>query len=212
MGWCAWTECWMWKAALSCAPPSMPGCCPAKTTTAPRASGAPTPWSSSADQRPAGQPTARDPGPTWSSGPAWTRCWERSAPPPGNGRGAGRSRPRPSAGWPAMPRSPASPLGASWKPKSAMRRGRSPRPLGGRWRTGTGRVAGRCDRPPRWTDCHHLQHWIRGGPSTLPNLVLLCRRHHRMVHEGGWGLRPGEHGRWRLVPPVKLIAAHARSA
>src|SRR5229473_4434155 len=73
-------------------------------------------------------------------------------------------------------------------------------------------VAGRCDRPPQWTDCHHLQHWTQGGPTILPNLVLLCRRHHRMVHEGGWGLRRGEHGRWGLVPPVKLVAAHARSA
>jgi hypothetical protein len=73
-------------------------------------------------------------------------------------------------------------------------------------------VAGRCDRPPQWTDCHHLQHWTQGGPTTLPNLVLLCRRHHRMVHEGGWGLRRGEQGHWGLVPPVKLVAAHARSA
>jgi hypothetical protein len=73
-------------------------------------------------------------------------------------------------------------------------------------------VAGSCDRPPQWTDCHHLEHWTQGGPTILPNLVLLCRRHHRMVHEGGWGLRRGEHGRWGLVPPVKLVAAHARSA
>src|SRR6266849_4813103 len=73
-------------------------------------------------------------------------------------------------------------------------------------------VAGRCDRPPQWADCHHLKHWTQGGPTILPNLVLLCRRHHRMVHEGGWGLRPGEHDRWGLVPPVKLVAAHARSA
>jgi hypothetical protein len=73
-------------------------------------------------------------------------------------------------------------------------------------------VAGGCDRPPQWTDCHHLQHWTHGGPTILSNLVLLCRRHHRMVHEGGWGLRRAEHGRWGLVPPVKLVAAHARSA
>src|SRR5713226_8265131 len=73
-------------------------------------------------------------------------------------------------------------------------------------------VAGRCDRPPQWTDCHHLQHWTQGGPSKLPNLVLLCRRHHRMVHEGGWGLRRAEQGRWKLVPPVRLVPAHARSA
>ena len=39
-----------------------------------------------------------------------------------------------------------------------------------------------CDRPPRWTDAHHLVHWTNGGPTSLDNLVLLCRRHHRMAH------------------------------
>src|SRR5262245_43172469 len=33
---------------------------------------------------------------------------------------------------------------------------------------------------------HHLQHWARGGPTTLSNLTLLCRRHHRAVHEEGY--------------------------
>jgi hypothetical protein len=28
-------------------------------------------------------------------------------------------------------------------------------------------------------------HWADGGPTALPNLILLCRRHHRMVHERG---------------------------
>ncbi len=44
-----------------------------------------------------------------------------------------------------------------------------------------------CDRPPEWTDAHHVVHWVDGGPTTLSNLVLLCRIHHRRVHEeGGW--------------------------
>lgn len=45
-----------------------------------------------------------------------------------------------------------------------------------------------CDRPARWTDAHHIVHWTRGGPTDLDNLVLLCRRHHKMCHEGGWDL------------------------
>lgn len=41
-----------------------------------------------------------------------------------------------------------------------------------------------CDRPPRWCDAHHIRHWAQGGGTDLANLILLCRRHHRMVHEG----------------------------
>ena len=40
-----------------------------------------------------------------------------------------------------------------------------------------------CDRPPRWCDAHHVLHWADGGATALSNLVLLCRRHHRLVHE-----------------------------
>ncbi len=45
-----------------------------------------------------------------------------------------------------------------------------------------------CDRPWRWTDGHDLWHWEDGGPNSLANTVLLCRRHHRKLHEGGWAL------------------------
>lgn len=45
-----------------------------------------------------------------------------------------------------------------------------------------------CERPASWCDGHHVVHWIDGGETNLDNLVLLCRRHHRMVHEGGWQL------------------------
>ena len=40
-----------------------------------------------------------------------------------------------------------------------------------------------CDRPQAWCDAHHVVHWAEGGPTALPNLLLLCRRHHRMVHQ-----------------------------
>src|SRR4051812_23499052 len=46
-----------------------------------------------------------------------------------------------------------------------------------------------CDRPPGWCDAHHVQHWIDGGPTSLANLVLLCDRHHHVVHQPGWVLR-----------------------
>ena len=42
----------------------------------------------------------------------------------------------------------------------------------------------------RFLDAHHVHHWARGGSTTLGNLVLLCRRHHRLVHEGGWQIDP----------------------
>jgi hypothetical protein len=42
-----------------------------------------------------------------------------------------------------------------------------------------------CDRPPAWCEAHHLRHWLHGGATDLGNLVLLCRAHHRAVHEGG---------------------------
>jgi len=51
-------------------------------------------------------------------------------------------------------------------------------------------------------DGHHLVHWINGGPTDLDNLVLLCRRHHRMVHEGGWQLIKTEHQKIVTIAPT----------
>ncbi|MGH2556789.1 MAG: HNH endonuclease signature motif containing protein, partial [Actinomycetota bacterium] len=40
-----------------------------------------------------------------------------------------------------------------------------------------------------WCDPHHLTHWVDGGKTAPFNLVLLCRPHHTLVHEAGFGLR-----------------------
>jgi hypothetical protein len=40
----------------------------------------------------------------------------------------------------------------------------------------------------RFVDAHHMVHWADGGETNMDNLVLLCRRHHRLVHEGGFGV------------------------
>jgi hypothetical protein len=58
-----------------------------------------------------------------------------------------------------------------------------------------------CDRPATWTSGHHVVHWISGGSSDMPNLVLLCYRHHWMVHEGGWQLVKTDDGQMLAIPP-----------
>ncbi|MGD8496938.1 MAG: DUF222 domain-containing protein [Gemmatimonadales bacterium] len=41
----------------------------------------------------------------------------------------------------------------------------------------------------RYTEGHHVDHWIDGGPTSVQNGILLCRHHHRLVHNGGWTMR-----------------------
>jgi HNH endonuclease len=58
-----------------------------------------------------------------------------------------------------------------------------------------------CDRPLSWCEGHHLLPWLEGGPTALPNLALLCRAHHRAVHEGGWQLQRQTDGCFSATPP-----------
>lgn len=53
----------------------------------------------------------------------------------------------------------------------------------------------------RYTDGHHVRHWADGGVTSLDNLVMLCRFHHRLVHEGGFGLTVGPHGAVAISRP-----------
>jgi Domain of unknown function (DUF222) len=50
-----------------------------------------------------------------------------------------------------------------------------------------------------FVDAHHVRHWAHGGETALGNLLLLCRRHHRLVHEGGYSVErlPGDRFRFR---------------
>jgi hypothetical protein len=48
---------------------------------------------------------------------------------------------------------------------------------------------------------HHVRHWANGGPTTLSNLALLCRRHHRTVHEEGYTIAPGPDGAFQFRRP-----------
>ncbi len=50
-------------------------------------------------------------------------------------------------------------------------------------------------------DVHHVDHWAHGGKTALGNLVLLCRRHHRAVHEEGFRVLLGPAGEARFVRP-----------
>jgi Domain of unknown function (DUF222)/HNH endonuclease len=46
----------------------------------------------------------------------------------------------------------------------------------------------------RKTDLHHIRYWSNGGETSLENLLLLCRRHHTLVHEDGYIITPGGGG------------------
>ena len=51
------------------------------------------------------------------------------------------------------------------------------------------------------TDGHHVEHWADGGETRLDNLVQLCRRHHRAVHEEGFRVRLLPNGEVRFHRP-----------
>ena len=53
----------------------------------------------------------------------------------------------------------------------------------------------------RFTEGHHVKHWADGGETRLGNLVTLCRFHHRLVHEGGFGLNVTDDGMFVFTRP-----------
>jgi hypothetical protein len=65
----------------------------------------------------------------------------------------------------------------------------------------------------RFLHGHHRRHWLHGGETSLANLMLLCPRHHRLVHEGGWSVERDGEGRFTFVAPTgKSVSEETREA
>ncbi|MFV2090737.1 MAG: HNH endonuclease, partial [Pseudomonadales bacterium] len=53
----------------------------------------------------------------------------------------------------------------------------------------------------RFVEAHHIVHWAHGGETRLSNLMMLCTRHHRLVHELGYQVRRSGNGFEFVRPP-----------
>ena len=63
----------------------------------------------------------------------------------------------------------------------------------------------------RFVDAHHIRHWADGGETSLDNLALLCRRHHRLVHEGRFGVERIAGGTLQFTrPDGHIVNEHPR--
>jgi Domain of unknown function (DUF222)/HNH endonuclease len=65
-----------------------------------------------------------------------------------------------------------------------------------------------CERPPGWTEAHHVTPWSAGGKTDLSNGALLCGYHHRLIHRDdghdGWEIRIAPDGVPEVIPPERI--------
>lgn len=59
-----------------------------------------------------------------------------------------------------------------------------------------------CDAPLSWCDAHHRVSWLDGGVTSVENMFLACRTHHRILHEGHWQVRLGPDQMPEFIPPA----------
>ena len=62
-----------------------------------------------------------------------------------------------------------------------------------------------CDRPSEWCEGHHVVWVTRGGPTELANLVLLCSRHHHLLHQPGWHAKLRPDGGFETTDPDGIV-------
>jgi len=78
------------------------------------------------------------------------------------------------------------------------------RPTSAQRRAARERDHGRCRYPgceSRRTDLHHIQHWANDGPTSLDNLINLCKRHHTLIHDRGYLIAAGPGGTFTFYQP-----------
>lgn len=66
----------------------------------------------------------------------------------------------------------------------------------------------------RWLNGHHVKHWIDGGETSLENTLLLCTKHHRLLHEGGYTIEKNFEGNLafktrngKVIPELPMFKA-----
>ncbi|MDQ0733720.1 HNH endonuclease [Arthrobacter agilis] len=57
-----------------------------------------------------------------------------------------------------------------------------------------------CSIPASWCEAHHMTPWSRGGRTSISNGVLLCTRHHHVIHQGTWTVEPRHGIPWFRAP------------
>jgi hypothetical protein len=61
-----------------------------------------------------------------------------------------------------------------------------------------------CQRPPSWTEAHHIEFWARdGGRTDLADVIPLCRHHHLLCHNNGWEIQRDKGSNYWLIPPIE---------
>lgn len=58
-----------------------------------------------------------------------------------------------------------------------------------------------CERPPSWTEAHHITEWMHGGRTDVANGILLCRHHHMLLHNNGWQIERHPTAGFAFRPP-----------
>ena len=61
-----------------------------------------------------------------------------------------------------------------------------------------------CGRKPQWCDAHHIAGWVESlGRTDIDNLILLCRRHHTLLHNSRWSITRTAAGEFEFTHPAR---------